>query len=267
MNGGGGDGYVGVDLVCQGFGRPFVVEGERRQARVVASEGWSAIDRVPQVRALASDARDRLAVAWRDAAVAEHASIASFARLVLDLLAHGAPAVLVRAAAAAMQDEVEHARVSFALASVYGGAPAAPGPLAVEGASASADFAELAVATVVEGCVGETIAAIEAAVAARACVDPVVRDVLRRIAEDELRHAELAWAIVRWAIDRGGAGVRDRVAAAFRRAAVVHDVGDAVGDASLSRHGVLDPSTRARLQAAAVRDAILPCARILLGRE
>ena len=264
MHGGGGDEYVGVELVCQGFGRPFMVEGERRQASIVASETWSAMDRSPDVHRVDLDVRRRVAAAWRDAAVAEHASIASFARLVLDLLAHGAPAALVREAAAAMQDEVEHARVSFALASAYGGAPTAPGPLAVEGAGASADLAELAASTVIEGCIGETIAALEAAVAAHACTDPVVRDVLRRIAQEELRHAELAWAIVRWAIDRGRMGAREAVAEAFRRAAVVHGV---VADPALLPYGVLDPRTRAQLHAAALRDAILPCARTLLRAE
>src|SRR5690606_5715647 len=39
---------------------------------------------------------------------------------------------------------------------------------------------------------------LEASWAAERCSDPVVRAVLEQIAEDETRHAELAWRVVSW---------------------------------------------------------------------
>ncbi len=60
--------------------------------------------------------RARLAERWTREASFEHASIASFARATLDLLALGAPAARVAGAQRAGLDEVEHARIAFALA-------------------------------------------------------------------------------------------------------------------------------------------------------
>ena len=62
------------------------------------------------------------------------------------------------------------------------------------------DLAELASRTVHEGCVGETLAALIAAEQALEAKDPSVRAALQKIAEDEARHAEFAWRVVRWAL-------------------------------------------------------------------
>jgi hypothetical protein len=54
--------------------------------------------------------------------------------------------------------------------------------------------------TVREGCIGETIAAIEAAEARATTQEPHIRAVLGCIQSDELRHAALAWRFVQWAL-------------------------------------------------------------------
>src|SRR5436190_13763000 len=69
-----------------------------------------------------------------------------------------------------------------------------------------------------EGCIGETVAALEAREALARASDPAVRAVLARIARDEARHAELAWRTVAWALSIGDERVRAAVAAAFRDA-------------------------------------------------
>ena len=71
-------------------------------------------------------------------------------------------------------------------------------------------FEEILINVIREGCIGETVAAVEAAEALEHAVDPMVRDALARIAKDELRHADLAWQFVRWALDRGGRNLSDR---------------------------------------------------------
>src|SRR5205814_4301213 len=53
---------------------------------------------------------------------------------------------------------------------------------------------------VAEGCVGETLGALLAAEQLRLASDPEVRRILQRIAKDELRHAELAWTFLAWAL-------------------------------------------------------------------
>ena len=88
-----------------------------------------------------------------------------------------------------------------ALASAYAGQCVGPAALPVDGALAD-DTRRGIVATLVrEGCIGETVAALEAAEAREHATDPVVRAVLQQIAADETRHAELAWRALRWALD------------------------------------------------------------------
>jgi hypothetical protein len=53
--------------------------------------------------------------------------------------------------------------------------------------------------TIREGCVGETVAAIEAREAAKHVADPALRTLLLVISQDETRHAELAFRFVKWA--------------------------------------------------------------------
>ena len=54
--------------------------------------------------------------------------------------------------------------------------------------------------TIAEGCIGETVAALEVAEALAHCEEAKVREVLERISIEESRHAELAWQFVAWAL-------------------------------------------------------------------
>lgn len=117
------------------------------------------------------------------------------------LLAVGAPPELVEKSNEAALDEILHARISFAIASVYLDKPIGPGPLAVEGAlDEVSSFQWLVESTLVEGCIGETLSAALAREAHRIASEPLAKCALLRIAEDEERHAELAWAFVKWAL-------------------------------------------------------------------
>jgi hypothetical protein len=251
-------------------GRPFIVGGELRTAPVVRRADWMGDER-PVMDGLGAVERAALAAAWQADGLMEHASIASFARFVLHLLALGAPPSLVAAAQQAMADEVEHARSCFALAGAYAGHPVGPGPLAIDGALVgSISLREAAVAAVVEGCIGETLAAHQALAAAGVAKDAVVRRVLAGIAEDEARHAELAWRFVAWALGHGGADVREAVARAFAEArpeAREEDERTApIAVAIWRAHGRLAPGELARVLARGYREIIAPCAGALLGR-
>lgn len=158
--------------------------------------------------------RAGLAAAWTTIGLAEHASVASFARFTLELLGLGAPAALVRDAQRALSDEIHHAELAFGLASAYAGHPVGPGPLPV-GEIRATDLVAMAVACVREGCLAETASALQLAERAAREPDPVVASVLRRLASDERRHAVLAWRAVQWAIGVGGAPVRAAVAEAL----------------------------------------------------
>jgi hypothetical protein len=212
-----------------------------------------------------------VARAWLEDARLEHASIASFARFTIELLALGAPADLVLDAQRATADEVEHARLCFALASRYAGEMLGPGPLGIDGAELTSSLVECAASAVREGCVGETLAALQASEQLARAADPRVRAALARIADDEARHAELAWRFVRWAIERGGAAVRAAVARAFREA--LRDLEragprpiDTVDAAACRAHGRLLPAEERAFALLAAREIIEPCRRALLGQ-
>lgn len=146
--------------------------------------------------------RARVGRLWFDAALGEHASIAAFGRLVLEMVAMGAPPDLIKRAAGAITDETEHARLCFGIARRFTGTAAGPGRLAMSGADLARcdDPGAIVMAAVAEGCVFETVSARHAAVAAELARDGAIRDILAQIAVDEDRHAELSWAFVEWAL-------------------------------------------------------------------
>jgi hypothetical protein len=202
--------------ICEG--RPFTGAAGAVVAAAVTREDWcAACDLGP----VSTDRMQRRALgdAWAESALAEHASVASFARLVLELLALGAPAELVIAAQRALGDEIEHASLAFGIASALRDAPCGPGPLDVGAAlGRGVDPVAIAEATVLEGCVNETVSACLALAERDAATVAAARAALERIAADEVEHAALSWRIVAWLVRRHGEPVRAAVRAAFERA-------------------------------------------------
>jgi hypothetical protein len=252
-------------------GRPFVAAGAARRA--AARRGAFAEATVaPSLEGVSAAARARLAEAWTRDGLYEHASVASFGRFALELLAVGAPADLVADAHASALDEVRHARACLALASAYAGEPVAPGPFPFEGrVEVSSSLADVAARAAHEGCVGETLAAIVAAEQLAAATDPAVRAALAQIAPDEARHAELAWRTVAWALEQGGAEVHAAVQSAFASAIAElsrdADVTPVEDDRSLRAHGRVDPATERRVRRVALLEVVRPCAERLLARH
>ena len=221
--------------------------------------------------------RRRLAAQWLDDATAEHASVASFARATLELLAVGAPPELVFAAQQASLDEVRHAQTCFTLAALYSGEAAEPGPLPVP-TLRSPDLMSLACDTFVEGCIGETLAALAALRAARHCQVPAVREALTGIADDEARHAELAWATLAYAVRHGGPEVAAAVRALaepLRAAAMAEPDTDAPPTAEanelpaalLLAHGRLPAAAHAEARRDAWLEILGPTLDLVLGSE
>jgi hypothetical protein len=214
-------------------------------------------------------ARRALAEAWANDARHEHASIASFARFVLELLSIGAPADLVRAAQQAIAEEIRHAELCFGLASALSGEPLGPGPLAMDDALAGrAGMADIAAAVVREGCIGETLSALGALAARDGAIDPAVRAALDEISADEASHAALAWRAAAWMWEQGDMAVREAIAGAFAAAAPVAPEGGPLGDIDpgLARvFGRLAPGELGEVMAHGLQQVVRPCAAALLG--
>ena len=229
-------------------GRALRIGGKLVTAPIAVADGWRVDDLKPDVGRLSAEARETLAVAWSRSARAEHASVPAFARLSLTLVALGAPARLIEAAHRAALDEIQHARLAYALAEAYAGVPVAPGPIAeLAGAPATTapDLIELAAESLVDGCLLEGVAAAVAADAATRAKDPAVRRAFALIARDETRHAELAWAVVDWCCDHTDGGLRRRLRRSLAHvpATVSPPLAPAHLASELAPHGWLDPAT------------------------
>jgi hypothetical protein len=222
------------------------------------ADGWRPGDAAP-------GAPNPLAAAhWLRAARAEHASVASFARFALELMALGAPADLLADTTRAQLDEVVHARDCFGVAVRAGATDTGVGPLDVRGSLASAgDPAAILVGLIREGCVGETTSAVFVEHALAAATEPSVRQALSRIVPDETRHAELAWRSARWVLETHpellplAMGTFDACVPAPEPAADLSDAGDAAW-------GVLSEVDRARIRREAWRQVVAPAAAALL---
>ena len=253
-----------AQLACPG--RPFLVGEVARVAGVVRRGDWSSRPR-PVTKGLSEAARSRLAAYWTEVAQMEHASVAAFARFALELLALGAPPELLVATHDAMADETEHARLAFSLASAYGLREIGPGPLALDGAIGIVTPRRVFATLVREGCIGETLAAVLATEAHASATDPSVRAALSRIAQDETKHAGLAWRAAAWLLEAGGDAFAPWAEAEVAIAIAEHRVDAAAhrGDdgMTLRAHGVLDGRTQQELDRAVLRDLVVPRVRAL----
>ncbi len=254
------------------YGRPYVEDGQARVAAPEAGAGWAEGPREDRAE-LPAEARQRLAEAWIEAAQDEHAAVAAFSRIALELLAAGAPASLVARTTLAATEEVRHAELGFALASGYAGHAVRPSgfPFGRE-VPLSPDLASLAVAAFREGCVGETLTTLVALECRQRATDPAVRHALDVITTDEQGHAALAWATVRWALEVGGPAVRQAVAAALEELLaqpfpLPDRLADGAHEALLVAHGL--PTARLARQAIdrGLAEVVVPCARALLGAD
>lgn len=177
---------------------------------VAAGDTWTT--RAMEVR-VDESARDALAARWRENGRTEHASVAAFARLTLDLMALGAPAPLLAAAQRDAADEVRHTELCFSLARAIDGRDESPGafPGAVRARTLSSlrsvALAELAVDSLVDGALNEGLSARVVARLVGRSEDESIRAVLKEIAADEGRHAAHGWDVVAWCLDVGGAPV------------------------------------------------------------
>lgn len=248
-------------------GRPFLVEGRARTPAVVEREDWSR-PCSPNIQGLSPSTRAVLSQAWAAEGCHEAASVASFSRFVLQLMSLGAPSSLIENAQCAMADEVEHARAFFGLARAYGGVSVGPGQLPIDGALEHAsDPIASAVSLATEGCIAETVSAMQLELAASRATDPEVAGMLSAIAEQELRHAELAWSALAWMLQRGDDSLRAAVADAFSRAqdAVPRAVSlsDDLDPKVLSAGGRLTAAQRLDVAQRALASCVAPAAATL----
>jgi hypothetical protein len=184
--------------------------------------GLSFSGPVGVIDAADADTRRALAAQWRENGRTEHASVAAFARLTLDLMALGAPPDLVADANRDALDEIRHTELCFGLARALDGQSESPGafPEAARARMLSRSrtlaLAQLAVDSLVDGALHEGVSARIIAKLARRCEAPGIQAILKEIAADEGRHARHGWDVVRWCLAEGGESVAHALEGALR---------------------------------------------------
>ena len=251
-------------------GRFLMIEGEVRKASVDRRGDWIAAGASPRLDRLSPAMRELLAERWQKIAAIEHASIASFARFTFQLMALGAPPDLLSETQRAADDEIEHARIAYALASAYTGQQLGPGPLSLGDLSIESDPKSVVRGLIKEACIGETIGASEAQLCAGEIEDPALRAAYLQIASDELRHAQLAWRSLKWILDEGDKELRSFAEKLFAETVVEYEesLNERRDDRDLHApaHGIFDRKTTVSMRRAALEEIVIPCAREILGR-
>lgn len=260
-------------------GRPFVIQSAIKTASLEFHRDWLISPRPPQKSAratateLSENERKVIMEHWLQNGLMEHASIASFARFSLQLIHLGAPPELHQETAQAMLDEIHHAKLCFELARRFTKGDIGPGPLPVHGALDS-DLDMLSVFQEVfwEGCVGETLAAFEAAQAATLATDPQVKATLEIIEKDEQQHAELGWKTLAWILrQQSCAGARQlrhliqhliqniaQDAATPPRPDTKSDTENDCESPALEQLGLLNEAQKSHIRQQTLREIVLP---------
>lgn len=186
------------------IGRPFTVGGVSRTTR---SEN-SAVKNSLEVGSWIIDKpvsmfenityNYQIGLEWLQQAEGEHASVASFARHTLQLMSIGAPSELLVRSQSASIDEIKHAKMCYGLASIFLHQNMIPGIFDVENSLESLEIKDIIKSVIHEGCIEETLAALEAHFRADVAEDSTVKATLVEIAHDETRHAKLAWDTIEW---------------------------------------------------------------------
>lgn len=173
--------------------------------------------------AIPPEAKAGVAAQWRENAAKEHASIAAFAQLTLDLLAVGAPAHLISSAQQASLDEVGHAEVAYALAKEIDGLSLVPAPFPEAHTRRALSrnrplaLAQIAVDALADGALNEGMASRLLVRLSKCSATPELSRLLKDMATDEAKHARDSWDVVEWCLEEGGELVHRALSRAAER--------------------------------------------------
>ncbi|MEM6994222.1 MAG: ferritin-like domain-containing protein [Myxococcota bacterium] len=231
-------------------GRPIRDEGVALLAAIRHGDAWLP-DTPTQVRpGLSPEAAGRR---WLAIARSEHASIAAFSDIALQLMQLGAPPHLIEGCHRAALDEVRHARDALGIACALTGDRLDLGALPQPPRS-TPTLRSVALDALIEGCIGEGVAAARAARGADDA-EPDVAAVLRGVAADETRHAALAWSTLRWALQRDPSLASDLHRALQEAPTEPPAPREHPGNLRL---GLLDGATEAQLQRDIIEQVVTP---------
>jgi hypothetical protein len=213
--------------------------------------------RPPGLASAKAPLREGLGALFARIARLEAASVPAFERLEHELRAFGAPASLLAGCRRAARDESRHARAMTTLARRHGAEPELP----VIGPVAPRSLETIAMENAIEGCVRETFGALVATHQAINARDRRIARVMRRIAEDETRHAALSWTIDAWVrtqLDDDAIARLDAARADALRALSQELEAESSLDAAHARAGFPAPAVARRMLSALASEVVEP---------
>jgi hypothetical protein len=179
----------------------------------------------------------------------------------------------------AINDEIRHAQLAFALAERFDSKASGPGRLERSGLLESSNCEHHIFAGLLEeACVGETLSALEAADFATLAESPVVAETLKTVAIDEERHAAYVWKCLRWYLGtirdgkardgaRSATETMETLLAGLREEAQVQveDVTASENDAELLALGKPSRALRARISREGILTIVVPAPTAVLA--
>ena len=190
---------------------------------------------------------------FADMAAHEAAAIVAFEHLAVELGRHSLPEGLRQGAMRAAREERRHTRLVGALSRQHGGRFAISGKHPDEVRSLEA----IALDNAVEGCARETFGAMVGLYQSMHAPDPSVRAVLASIAEDEIGHGSLSWALHEELSSRLPVSARRKIRSARECALETLTGGVLAGRSAAERTQLgLPDEERLGLMAATVRDSL-----------
>jgi hypothetical protein len=142
--------------------------------------------------------------------------------------------------------------------------PVELGRLPVVPARRDVSVVDIAAECFVEGCIGDGVAAARALQAADGSRHEIAT-VLVNMAEDDLRHAALAWSVVAWAVRTDFRVVPSLLATTAAWRAETARRPDPPRRRGLGRYGVLDPVAARRIADAVVAEIVVPALHQLVA--
>ena len=128
------------------------------------------------------------------------------------------------------------------------------------------DASTILEAAVLEGCIAEVISAECARIALERAEGRSIQEVMSRIAEDEARHAELSWRIVRWLLEENP-NLQGAAATAFRKGLSDSQAlpAETIPEDLPETYGCLREGTRRKVRERTIEQLIRPRASRLLS--
>ena len=107
------------------YGRPLMIQGQQQLSDVLItnnetqSSGWGVTDLkktlIGELDNMSDTEKDVFQKKWLGIAKLEHSSIASFARVIIELMSYGAPYYIIKDTIEALSDELRHADTAISL--------------------------------------------------------------------------------------------------------------------------------------------------------